>query len=84
MGGEFTIREGHDIRELFGSGHATWAGNGAEALGLTGDVRPEDFGALAEVVTDEDGNQDDQVSPYEAGAAGGLSLIEQMRRDGTL
>jgi hypothetical protein len=82
MSSEFTIREGHDIRELFGSGRATWAGKGAEALGLTGDVRPEDFEALAELVTDED--QDDEVSRYEAGTAGGLSLIEQMRRDGTL
>jgi hypothetical protein len=80
MSAEFSIREGHDIRELFEFGHATWAGNGAEALGLTGDVRPEDFEALAELVTDEDG----EVSRHEAGAAGGLSLIEQMRRDGTL
>jgi hypothetical protein len=84
MSGEFTIREGRDIRELFGSGRATWAGNGAQALGLTGDVRPEDFEALAELVTQEDQDQDDEVSHYEAGAAGGLSLIEQMRRDGTL
>jgi hypothetical protein len=84
MSGEFTIREGHDISELFEFGHGTWAGRGAEALGLTGDVRPEDFEALAELVTDEDQDQDDEVSPYEPKPADGLSLIEQMRRDGTL
>ena len=54
MSTEFTIREGHDIRELFGSGRATWAGDGAAALGLTGDVDPEDFEALSELVADED------------------------------
>ena len=84
MSSEFTIREGHDISELFGSGRATWAGKGAEALGLTGDVRPEDFEALAELVTGEDEDQDREVSGYGAGTGGGLSLIEQMRRDGTL
>jgi hypothetical protein len=83
MSTEFTIREGHDIRELFGSGRATWVGSGAAKLGLTGDVKPEDFEALAELVTDDEG-QDDEVSPYQAEPAGGLSLIEQMRRDGTL
>jgi hypothetical protein len=84
MSTEFTIREGRDIRELFGSGPATWAGSGAAKLGLTGDVKPEDFEALADLVTDEDQDQDDEISPYEAKPAGGLSLIEQMRRDGTL
>jgi hypothetical protein len=84
MSSEFTIREGHDIRELFESGRATWTGNGAKALGLTGDVRPEEFEALAELVTDEAEEQDDEVSRYDAEPAGGLSLIEQMRRDGTL
>jgi hypothetical protein len=82
MSTEFTIREGHDIRELFGSGRTTWAGSDAAKLGLTGDVKPEDFEALAELVADED--EDDEMSPYEAKPAGGLSLIEQMRRDGTL
>jgi hypothetical protein len=84
MSAEFTIRESRDIRELFGSGRATWAGSGAAKLGLTGDVKPEDFEALSELVTHEDEDQDDEVSPYEAKPAGGLSLIEQMRRDGTL
>jgi hypothetical protein len=83
MSAEFTIREGRDIRELFGSGRATWAGSGAAKLGLTGDVRLEDFEALADLVTDEDEDQDDEVS-YDAQHARGLSLIEQMRRDGTL
>jgi hypothetical protein len=54
MSAEFTIREGHDIRELFGSGRATWAGAGAAKLGLTGDVDPEEFEALSELVADED------------------------------
>ena len=80
-----TIREGRDIRELFESGHGTWAGKGAAALELTGEVRPEDFERLSELVTDEDEDQDgDDVRPYAAKPAGGLSLIEQMRQDGTL
>ncbi len=83
MSAEFTIREGHDIRELFGSGRATWAGSGAANLELTGDVDPEDFEALSERVTDEDEGQDD-VNPYEAKTAEGGSLIEQLRRDGVL
>jgi hypothetical protein len=45
-------------------------------------VKPEDFEALAELVTEED--EDDGVGSYDAKPAGGLSLIEQMRRDGTL
>ena len=62
---EVTIREGRDIRELFESGRGTWAGKGAAALGLTGEVRPEDFERLAELVTDEDEDQDgDDVRPY--------------------
>lgn len=84
MSTEFKIREGRDIRELFGSGRATWAGSGAAKLGLTGNVKPEDFEVLAKLVADEDEDQDDEVSPYDAKPAGGLSLIEQMRRDGTL
>jgi hypothetical protein len=83
MSAEFTIREGRDIRELFGSGRATWAGSGAADLGLTGDVDPEDFEALSELVTDEDEGQDD-ANPYQANSAGGISLIEQLRRDGVL
>jgi hypothetical protein len=80
-----TIREGRDIRELFGSGHGTWAGKGAAALGLTGEVRPEDFERLSELVTDENEDQDeDDVRPRGVKTAGGLSLIEQMRQDGTL
>ena len=81
MSAEVTIKEGHDIRELFGSGRATWVGDGAAKLGLTGDVNPEDFEALSELVADED--QDD-VNPTEAETAGGVSLIEQLRRDGVL
>ena len=80
MSGEFTIREGRDIRELFESGDGTWAGKGAEALGPTGNVRPEDWERLSELVTgqdqDQDQDQDDEVSPYEAKPAGGFSLIE--------
>jgi len=84
MSAEFTIREGRDIRELFESGHGTWAGKGAETLGLTGNVRPEDWERLSDLVTDKDQDQDGEVSPYEAKPAGGFSLIEQMRLDGTL
>jgi hypothetical protein len=84
MSTEFTIREGRDIRELFGSGRATWAGSGAAKLGLTGDVKPENFEALAELAVGQDVDQADEVGPYEAKPAGGLSLMEQMRRDGTL
>ncbi len=81
MSAEFTIREGHDIRELFGSSQATWAGSGAADLGLTGDADPEDFEGLSELVTDE--GQDD-VNPHQANSGGGTSLIEQLRRDGVL
>jgi hypothetical protein len=81
MSAEFTIREGHDIRELFGSGRATWVGSGAAKLGLTGDVDPEDFEALSELLTNEDEGQD---APRETKTAEGGSLIEQLRRDGVL
>jgi hypothetical protein len=83
MSAEFTIREGHDIRELFGSGRATWAGSGAAALGLTADVEPADFEALSELVTDEDEGQDD-VDPYRALPAEAAAAVERLRRDGLL
>jgi len=83
MSAEFTIREGRDIRELFGSGRTTWAGSGAAALGLTGDVDPKDFERLPELVTDEDEDQDDE-SPHQAKTGESVSLIEQLRRDGVL
>ena len=84
MSVEVTIREGRDIRELFGSGRGTWAGKGAAALGLSGEVRQEDFERLSELVADQDEDQGDEVSPCEVKPAGGISLIEQMRQDGTL
>ena len=84
MSVEVTIREGRDIRELFGSDRGTWAGKGAAALGLSGEVRQEDFERLSELVADRDEDQGDEVSPCEVKPAGGLSLIEQMRQDGTL
>jgi hypothetical protein len=83
MSAEVTIREGRDIRELFGSGRATWAGAGAAELGLTGDVKPEDFEVLADLVTDDDQDQED-VGPSSARTAERTSLIEQLRRDGVL
>jgi hypothetical protein len=83
MSAEVTIREGRDIRELFGSGRGTWAGAGAAALGLTGNVRSEDFEVLSELVTDEDEDQDDE-SLQQPKTPERTSLIEQMRRDGTL
>jgi hypothetical protein len=83
MSAEITIREGRDIRELSGSGRGTWAGAGAAKLGLTGDVKPEDFEALSELVTDEDEDQDDESLQQEK-TPERTSLIEQMRRDGTL
>ncbi len=83
MSAEFSIREGHDIRELSGADRATWAGAGAAALGLTGQVNPADFAALSDLVSDYD-DQADEVGSYDAQPAGGVSLIEQMRRDGTL
>lgn len=75
MSAEFTIREGGDIRELFGSGRAAWAGSGATKLGLTGDLGPEDFEALSELVTDEDEGQD-YVNPSQAKTADGASLLD--------
>ena len=58
MSAEVTIKEGRDIRELFGSGRGMWAGDGAVKLGLTGDVKPEDFEVLSELVTYEDEDED--------------------------
>ncbi len=83
MSAEFSIREGHDIRELSGADRAAWAGSGAAALGLTGQVNPADFEALSDLVADDE-DQADEVGSCEAQPAGGVSLIEQMRRDGTL
>jgi hypothetical protein len=84
MSVEVTIREGRDIRELFGSGRGTWAGKGAAALGLSGEVRPEDFERLSGLATDKDEDQDDEERHDGAEPAGVPSLIEQMRQDGTL
>jgi hypothetical protein len=56
--------------------------DGAAALGLTGDVRLEDWEALS-LVTEEDEDQDD-VNPYEAKTAEGAAVIERPRRDGLL
>jgi hypothetical protein len=83
LSAEFTIKEGHDIRDLFPPGRATWVGKGAGALELTGDVDPADFEALSELVTYEDEDQGD-VSPYEAQTAESGTLLDQMRRDGLL
>jgi len=60
-----------------------WAGKGAAALGLTGDVDPKDFERLSELVTDEDEDQDEE-SPHQAKTSESVSLIEQLRRDGVL
>ena len=59
MSTEFTMGEGHDVRELFGSDRATWAGNGAAQLGLTGDVDPADWEALSDLVTDDEDQADE-------------------------
>lgn len=61
----------NDIRELLdhADGPVTWEGSGAEAKGLTGEAAPED---LAKVFG--------ETPPEEEH----LSLIEQMRLDGTL
>lgn len=83
MSTEFTIREGHGIRELFGTGRATWVGSGAADLGLTGDVGPDDFEALSELVTDEDEDQDD-VNPHATLPTEAIAVIERLRRDGLL
>jgi hypothetical protein len=80
------ITEGYDLRAVLegAARPGIWVGDGAAALGLTGEVDPADFEALSELVTEKDQGQDDEMSPYEAKPAGGFSLIEQMRLDGTL
>ena len=84
MSVEVTIREGRDIRELFGSGRGTWTGKGAAALGLSGEVRQEDFELLSELVTEQDEDQDNEERHDGREPVGVPSLIEQMRQDGTL
>ncbi len=83
MGAEFSIRNGQDIRELSEAEHSAWAGAGADTLGLTGQVNPADFEALSDLVSDDE-DQADEVGSYEAQPTSGVSLIEQMRSDGTL
>jgi hypothetical protein len=82
---EVRISEGYDVRAIAERAvrPGLWAGNGAAALGLSGDVDPADFEALSELITDEDEDQDD-VNPNEAKTAESDSLLEQMRRDGLL
>lgn len=82
MSTEFTIREGHDIRELSGSGRGTWAGSGAADLGLTGDVDPADFEALSDLVADDEDQADEpEPMPWELHeyAADGLAAAERLR-----
>jgi len=51
------------------------------ALGLTGEVRPEDFERLSELVTDEDEDQDgDDVRPYAAKPAAVSRLSSRCAR----
>lgn len=85
MSTEFTIREGHDIRELSGAGRGTWAGSGPADLGLTGDVDPADFEALSELAAnDEDQADDPEPMPWELPgyAAEGCAIAKRLRRDG--
>ena len=82
MSAEFTIREGHDIRELFGSGRATWAG-WCRQTGLTGEWTRRTSGpcrnwSLTRTRVKED------VKPYEAKTAEGASILERLRQDGVL
>lgn len=79
------ITEGYDIRAITegAARPGVWAGHGAAALGLTGNVDSEDFEALSELVTDEDENQDD-LSADQAKTAEHASLLDQLRRDGVL
>ncbi len=81
------ITEGYDLRAILegAARPGVWVGDGAAALGLTGEVDPEDFEALSDLVTDEDENQDQgDVSPYQAKTAEGAAIIERLRRDGLL
>jgi hypothetical protein len=84
---EVRITEGYDIRAVAEGAvrPGIWVGNGAASLGLSGDVDPEDFEALSELVADEDEEQDqDEMNPTEAKTAASGSLLEQLRRDGVL
>ena len=83
MSTEFTIREGHDIRELSGSGRGTWAGSGAADLGLTGNVDPTDFEALSDLAADDEDQVDEpEPMPWELPeyAAEGLAVADAPRR----
>jgi hypothetical protein len=82
MSTEVTIREGRDIRQLFGSGRGTRSGHGA-ALELSGDVDSKNFEALPRLVSDEDDDQGDE-DPSTAKTGENVSLLEQLRRDGVL
>jgi hypothetical protein len=63
-----SVTEGSDLRALFEGGEGTWAGRGAEALGLTGKAKDED---LREVV-----RRAPEAKPFD--------LLAEMRLDGTL
>ena len=79
------ITEGYDIRAI-AEGAArpgVWVGDGAAALGLTGDVDPEEFEALSGLAADEDEGQDD-VDPYGSLPAEAAAAVERLRRDGLL
>jgi hypothetical protein len=85
---EVRITEGYDIRAI-AEGAArpgVWVGDGAAALGLTGDVDPEDFEALSGLVAAEDAEGEDQdaVDPYGSLPAEAAAAVERLRRDGLL
>jgi hypothetical protein len=83
---EVRITEGYDIRAI-AEGAArpgVWVGEGAAALGLTGDVDPEDFEALSGLVAAEDAEDQDAVDPYGSLPAEAAAAVERLRRDGLL
>ena len=85
MSAEFTIKEGHDIQELFESGGGTWTGDGAPHPGLSGGVDPADWEALSNLVTDDE-DQAEEPAPMPwylpEYAAEGRAVVERLRRDG--
>jgi hypothetical protein len=81
------ITEGYDLRAILegATRPGVWAGDGAAALGLTGEVALQDWERLSELVSDEDEDQDEaDVSPYQAKTAEGAAILERLRRDGLL
>jgi hypothetical protein len=83
MTASVNITEGHDIREILDHGaKGTWAGRGAAALGLSGEVDRDD--AIRVFGERPDTEPDPEVERPEPGHPDAITAIARLRRDGLL